>query len=402
MALPMGESQQILKCAAAGSQEPDLDAAVAQITATLQADLAGHPADLTFAFVSHHHRDSFPRLAAAIQRTLPSRVLLGATADAVVNLDQEWEQGPALSIWTASLPESTLIPFRVSFESTPDGIVSTGIPDHLEEFSDRLRGILVLGEPYSSAPHALIERFADDCPGVPVVGGMASGGRAPGENRLWYADQEIQEGTIGVALVDGPRMQTLVSQGCRPVGEPFVVTNAEKNVVLEMGGKPALQRVQEVYQAASPKDRQLLESGLHLGVAMTEYRDTFGRGDFLIANVLGADRVSGAIATGQFVRKGQTVQFHIRDAESADADLSEMLSTLERQPGTDYAGGLLFSCNGRGTRMFPAPHHDAAAIQNALGPLALSGMFAAGEFGPVGPQTYLHGYTASLALFTSP
>lgn len=401
MAHPMGETQRILKCAAAGSQEPDLSTAVSQISETLLADLAGLPADLTFVFVSHHHRDSFPSLAASIQRSLPSRVLLGATADAVVNLDQEWEQGPALSVWTASLPDSTLIPFRVSFESTPDGIVSTGIPDHLENFSDRLRGMLVLGEPYSSAPHALIERFADDCPGVPVVGGMASGGRAPGENRLWFADHEIHEGTIGVALVDGPRMQTLVSQGCRPVGEPFVVTNAEKNVVLELGGKPALQRVQEVYQAASAKDRQLLESGLHLGVAMTEYRETFGRGDFLIANVLGADRVSGAIATGQFVRKGQTVQFHIRDAESADADLTEMLSNLKQQAATDYAGGLLFSCNGRGSRMFPTAHHDAAAIQRALGPLPLSGMFAAGEFGPVGPQTYLHGYTASLALLTS-
>lgn len=387
-----------MKFAAACSQEPNLTAAIAAAQRELIDRLEG-AADLTMVFVSHDHRADFPTLAARLQESFPSRVLLGSVGETIIAGESEWESGPAIAIWSATLPEYQLRPFAMEFESTPDGVVCSGIPEDLADEADRVRAFLLLGEPYTSAPHAVIDRFGDEFPNAPVIGGMASGASRPGENSLFFSHDAIPAGAVAVALLDGPPVHTLVSQGCRPVGETYVITRAERNVVLELGGKPALHRVQEVYQGASAGDKKLLESGLHLGVAMSEYRDSFGRGDFLVANVLGADRNSGAIATGHHVRKGQTVQFHVRDAASADADLTGLLERAKAAHPGGVDGALLFSCNGRGTRMFPEPNHDAAAIQRVLGPVPLAGMFAAGEIGPVGKQTYMHGFTASAALF---
>jgi small ligand-binding sensory domain FIST len=192
---------------------------------------------------------------------------------------------------------------------------------------------------------------------------------------------------------------TLVSQGCKPIGSTYVVTRAERNVIFELGGRPAMERLQELYPTLSPQDQQLIEQGLLVGLAMSEYQERFRRGDFLITNVMGAHRESGAILLGNLVRTGQTVQFHVRDAKTADEDLRHMLGQLDQSSDRRFAGGLLFSCNGRGTRMFPEPHHDAQGIRKALGPLPLAGLFAAGEIGPVGGRNYIHGFTASLALF---
>ncbi|MBI1345304.1 hypothetical protein GC163_03360 [bacterium] len=388
-----------MKCAAAMSQEVDAADAVAATMRQVKEQLGAAEADLTLVFISHDHRRAFPEIAAWIQAELPSKVLLGATAEAVVGGEREIEQGPVVSIWSAVRPQSEFVPFTIEFERTPDGVISTGIPEELVDLVDRMRAILLIAEPYSSAPPALLERFGDDCPGVPIIGGMASGASVAGENRLFFGRSMYQEGAIGVAILDGPPIRTVVSQGCRPLGNPYVITKAERNVALELGGKPALQRAQEVYEAASAADRQLLEQGLHLGVAMSEYRDKYGQGDFLVANVLGADRSSGAIAVGHQLRTGQTVQFHVRDADSADADLRQLLQGLRDNVSASLVGSLLFSCNGRGTRMFPVNHHDAATIQQLLGPTPLAGMFANGEFGPVSGQNYIHGFTASIAIF---
>jgi small ligand-binding sensory domain FIST len=201
-----------------------------------------------------------------------------------------------------------------------------------------------------------------------------------------------------VVLQGGPRVRTVVSQGCRPIGDTMVVTKAEGNLILELGGRGALPRLEQTYAGLSEPDRALLRNGLHLGIAMTEYREQFARGDFLITNVISADRETGALAIGNLVRPGQTVQFHVRDSQTAHQDLQELLTRLQadRPPG---GGALLFSCNGRGSRLFSQPNHDAGLVQEICGPLPLAGFFARGELGPVGKRNFIHGFTASLALF---
>jgi small ligand-binding sensory domain FIST len=205
----------------------------------------------------------------------------------------------------------------------------------------------------------------------------------------------VDEGAVGVFVDGGIEVRTIVSQGCRPIGRPYVVTRAEGNLIAELGGKPAIERLQELASAASEEERELLRSGLHVGLVVDEHKAEFERGDFLVRNLLGADESSGALAVGEHVSVGQTVQFHVRDAGAADEDLRELLTGVD----VDADAALLFTCNGRGRHLFTVPDHDAGMVEKLLGPIPLAGAFCAGEIGPVGGRNFLHGFTASLALF---
>jgi small ligand-binding sensory domain FIST len=237
--------------------------------------------------------------------------------------------------------------------------------------------------------------------GVPVIGGMASAAHRPGENVLFYNDGSVNEGLVGVSLSGGDlEVQTVVSQGCRPVGKTFVITRSKDNVIFTLGGKPALMALRDAIMEMPAGDRELLENGLFVGRAISEYKERFGRGDFLVRNVMGVDNDSGAIAVGELVRTGQTVQFHVRDAATASEDLGLMLAPQQLAGPAPLTGALLFSCNGRGTRLFDRPCHDVSAARAALpAGAAVAGFFAAGELGPVGGRNFIHGHTASFALF---
>ena len=314
---------------------------------------------------------------------------------------REYEGGPALSIWCGVMPGADLLPFQLELVETPDGFMCGGLPDDLGTRVDETRAVFFLGEPFSAGPqsvHSVLDLLDDELPNIPVIGGLASGGN-PGENRLFLNDREIDQGAIGVVLRGGPQVRTVVSQGCRPIGSPFVVTKSERNVVYELGGAPPMQRLQELYHLLPPRDQKLVEGGVHIGIALNEYQESFHRGDFLILNVVGVDKKTGALKAGGAIRVGQTVQFQIRDGETADADLKKLLERYSSDYRRLPAASLLFSCNGRGSRMFSGKDHDAALIQSHLGPLPLSGIFAQGELGPVGSKNYFHGFTASIALF---
>ncbi len=379
------------------SQQPQLRDAIQECVSALKSELGAAP-DLTFVFVSHHFEDEFPTLAGKIQEKLKSKVLLGCSGEAVIANHREFENGPALCLWSAILPQTEIVPWKVEFRETPDGVVCDGFPGDLGDHLAETRAVFALGEPFSSVPSALINVLESELHGVPVIGGMASGG-GPGQNKLFFGEQTVGEGAIGVVLRGGPAIRTIVSQGCKPIGTPFVVTKSERNVLYGLGGVPPLRKLEQLFSSLSERDQELAELGLFLGIAMNEYQASFERGDFLIANVLGADQKSGAVAIGNSVRVGQTVQFHLRDAATADEDLVQMLEREKATQQKSPAAGLLFSCNGRGTRMFPEPNHDAGVVQRILGPLPLAGLFAQGELGPVGGQNYIHGFTASLALF---
>jgi len=381
--------------AASASQLDDAAQAVDAVCREIRERLDGVPPDLVFVFTSRAHTRSLPRLGATIGEALSARHLLGCTAETVVCNAREYEEPPVLAVWAGHLPGATIDSFELQFERTPDGLLCGGIPE-LDDYPVGNTRVFLLADPFSCAVDTMLERFGEEYPGVPVIGGMASGGRQPGENRLFRDHERTLEGAVGVIVRGGPRVRTVVSQGCRPIGEPLVVTRAHRNVIEELGGRPPLTKFQEIYGVLPERDRDLVQRGLHVGVAMSELRERFTRGDFLITNVLGADKESGALAVGNYVRTGQTVQFHVRDHETADEDLRHLLENLETP---ESAAALLFSCNGRGTRLFPAPDHDATTLQEICGPLPLAGFFAQGELGPVGERNYIHGFTASVALF---
>jgi small ligand-binding sensory domain FIST len=291
--------------------------------------------------------------------------------------------------FAACLPGVELEPLVLTTESTPDGTAIVGWPDR-----DIEPDLLLLAvDPFTFPTDAFLQRVRDDRPDLTILGGFASGSNRPGGNRLLVDGQQWAQGAAGV-LLSGANATTVVSQGCRPIGDPFVVTRGERNFVAELGGRPALDRLRELADGASEDDRALLQQGgLQLGFVVDEHRAEFGRGDFLVRSVVGADRDTGAIAVGEQVAIGRTVQFHVRDAAAADDELRALLT------GREARGAVMFTCNGRGRGMFGEPGHDAGVVAELLGPIPLAGMFCAGEIGPVGGQNFLHGFTASLALF---
>ncbi len=232
-----------------------------------------------------------------------------------------------------------------------------------------------------------------------VIGGMASGSQVPRANQLVLDGQACSDGAVAMLLGGPLSISTVVSQGCRPVGRTMIVTKAEQNIIRELGRRPALEVLRDMFQELSSDDQRRIQDGLHIGRVINEYQGTFQRGDFLVRNVMGADD-SGAIQINDLVRVGQTVQFHVRDAETADEDLRSLLAARpsSRQP----VGALLFTCNGRGTHLFDQPDHDVSVIHEVCGPIPVAGFFAMGEIGPIGGQNFLHGFTASIVLFEQP
>jgi small ligand-binding sensory domain FIST len=371
--------------------------ALAQIREEIRVQLAG-AADLVLLFLSPHHADQLERVAAAVCDATRTQNLLGCTGESIVAGEQEIEGQPAIAVWVAQMPGVRVSPFHLSFERHSDGGLFTGWPRELSDSLPAGSTLLLLGEPFSFPADVLIAQLNESEPVVPVVGGMASGGWGPGQNRLLLGREVYDEGAVA-AVIEGPlRVRTIVSQGCRPIGRPFVVTKSDRNVILELSGQTAMQRLHEVYETLGEREKELVRSGLHVGRVLSEYQDEFRRGDFLVRNVVGADPKSGAIAIGDYVKTGATVQFHIRDADTADDDLRAMLADA-MDDGARPAGALLFTCNGRGTRLFPEDSHDARCVQAAFNGVPLAGFFAQGELGPVQNRNFLHGFTASLALF---
>ena len=377
------------KFAAALSQHPLATQAVGEVSGSILEQLQADDCDLAVCFASPHHVGAFEDIAAALHSILEPGVLVGGTAVAIVGGAREVEDAPALTVLGASLERTDLTPVALRVEETPDGMAVTGWPDAASD----ARTLLLFADPFTFPVDAFLERCNDDLPDLRIIGGLASAAAVPGGNRLVLDGEVLTGGAVGVLLDGDVEVRTLVSQGCRPIGRPFVVTKADRNFVEELGGKPAIERLQEVAAGATEEERALLRTGLHIGIVVDEHKAEFGRGDFLVRNLFGADQRTGALAVGDAVGVGQTLQFHIRDAGAADEDLRELLAAA------DASAALLFTCNGRGQHLFGVPDHDAGLVEQLLGEIPLAGAFCAGEIGPVGGRNFLHGFTASLALF---
>jgi small ligand-binding sensory domain FIST len=375
----------------------DPGAAATDATGQALAGLGGEPPSLAVVFTSPHHAAGAQAVLDAIQEAANPTGLIGCVAEAVVGGSREVEREPAVSVWLGALP-SGVETFHMEFVRTDSGGVFAGW-----QFADVPGGaVLLVCDPFSFPADLLLQHLNETAPDLPVVGGMASGASRTGQTQLFHDRSVVTSGAVGVMIPDAVAIRTLVSQGCRPIGQSFVVTRAEENMLFELGGRPPLKRLEETVDSLSAEDRELLTAGLHLGRVIDEYQPEYGTGDFLIRGVVGASPDNGSIAVADRLEVGQTVQFHVRDAVTADEELRTMLDrVIPGLPGRP-AGALLFTCNGRGSRMFAAPDHDAGMVSSYLSGAPLAGFFCAGELGPVGGKNFLHGFTASLAIFTEP
>lgn len=372
--------------AAALSEHPVAADAVGEVLGTL-VEQGGVAPDLAVVFVSSAHAEFAGEISAALHNVLKPAVLVGCSASAVIGGRREAEEGPALSVWASWT--GAVEPLRLETTRVDDGVAIQGVPADLDDGAT----LLLLADPFSFPTDGLVEELSTIRPDVTVVGGLASAATAPGENVLLLDDDVLHDGAVGAVIPRDLLVGPVVSQGCRPVGEPMVVTGADRQFLVELAGRPALERLNELVNALPPEDRALLANGVHLGIVIDEGRDNFEHGDFLIRNVLGGDKERGVLAVGEQVPVGTTVQFQVRDAGSADHDLNQLLD------GVRGDGALLFTCNGRGQHLFGTPDHDASTVVDRVGTEAVAGMFCAGEIGPVGGRSFLHGFTASVLVF---
>jgi small ligand-binding sensory domain FIST len=356
------------------------------------------PVDLGVLFFTAPLSPAARLLSEELRRRLQPRVWLGVSAEGVIGGDVEIERQPGAALLVGSLPGVELRPFHVGSSEWHELLANGERLQQRVGTGEGHRGQLLLGDPFTTPVDPLLSRL-DETRHAPSFGGMASGGGRPGSNVLLLQAQGHTEGLIGLGFGGAVEIGTVVSQGCRPVGEPMVITRVENDLVMELGRRPALPVVQEMLGRLTPAEMELLRtSGLFVGVVINEYQEQFGRGDFLVRGVLGGNPETGAVAIGDHVRAGQTIQLHVRDAATATEDLVSLLEPHAAKSAP--AGALLFSCNGRGTRMFDDPHHDVRTTHASLPGLPVAGFFAMGELGPVGGKSFIHGHTASLALFS--
>jgi small ligand-binding sensory domain FIST len=375
--------------AAALSEHPLPTHAVGEVVGEVLEALGPAP-DLAVLFVGAPHTGAMEDIAAAVRSLLDPTVLVACTTGTVVGGEREVEDLPALSLWAGQLPH--VAGYRLEAVPTPDGWTATGLPA-----GDELDGVdafLVVSDPFTFPVVDLLDTIERRVgPGIPVIGGQASAARGPGGNRLVLDGEVHADGAVAVAL-GGVDVSTLVSQGCRPIGEPMVVTRSRGSLIEELAGRSALERVQETVQALDVDDAHRAQQGLHLGRVVDERKAEYERGDFLVRGLRGADRRTGAIAIDDELEVGATIQLQVRDAQSAHEDLEHLLA------GRRADTALLFTCNGRGTHLFGVEDHDAQLLSDALGRAPVAGMSCAGEVGPIGGRSFLHTFTASVLLLS--
>ncbi len=391
--------------AAAMSTDADSQRAEEQVVEDVLSGLSGAPADLVCVFVSHHYGAALENLGPRLFKELGARALIGSSGVSIIGGAREIEQGPALSVWAGHMPRTDLRPFSSRLEMNAEGTGHfTGAPD----VRDPARAsVLLFADPYSFAADEYLATLDDRHPGVPVVGGMSSGGMGPGQNLLITERGLSSDGAVGVVLEGEVEVQSVVSQGCRPVGKPWVVTACDQNVVRTLASRPATEILFETLEGLSKEDRALFQNQPFVGLAIDPAKSSFERSDFLVRGIVGLEPKNKSFAVGDTLRRGQTLQFLVRDAQSASEDLLQLIRGRNQRAArtsnpADASGALLFSCNGRGTSMFEKPDHDITCVRSVLSEhLPIAGFFANGEFGPVGRRNFLHGFTASLALFSA-
>jgi small ligand-binding sensory domain FIST len=356
--------------------------------------------DIAFLFISSEFVEHYTHIVRRVRAQTRAKILIGCSGQGIVGTGQEVESVPSLSLLTLSLPDARLQAVRFTqemieeYERAEEWRGATGV------LPEDVNAWLIFADPFQMDCEGLIDGLMKAYPGLPMLGGLASYDQTVKRTYVFFNDDVFDEGGVGLAIGGAYSVLPLVSQGCEPIGEPWTITHVRDNGLIEkISNRPAYELLVDTFQELPAEMQRRAQSNLLVGLAADEYLDTFGRGNFLIRNLAGIDRRTGALAIGAYPRVGQTIQFQLRDARTADLDLRQLLQQTSAQLGDNQPiAGILCTCNGRGEGMFAARDHDAGLIEKELGPIPLAGLFCNGEIGPIGKKTFLHGFTASLGL----
>jgi small ligand-binding sensory domain FIST len=388
-----------MQFASALSHATETETAVTEVLETVTHRLSEKHAHLAFVFASPHHLKALPCLLPAIQERIATPTLLGCTGGGVIGDRREIENQPALALLVAHLPGVTITPFHIEQSELERSGPERDWQQRLSPSMGDEPAFVLLPDPFTIDVQKLLETFNRAFPQQTVLGGLASGGQSPGSCAL-FLNGEVVHGAVGVGLAGNFTLRTVVSQGCKPIGQPQVITRCEGQIIHELGGRPALTVLRETVAGLSDEDQALARTALLMGRVIDEYKTDLSRGDFLIRTFMGADPKSGAIAVGDVFRVGQTVQPHVRDAATAREDLQALMGALTPElAGRPAQGALIFSCNGRGAHLYGEPDHDSRVVAATTGAIPTAGFFCNGEIGPIGNTNFLHGFTASVGVF---
>jgi len=389
-----------MRWASALSREPRAAAAFDEAAGALEQQLEGSPPDLLLTFVSPDHASACEHIARLAVRRFARAKQVGCTAGGVIGAGHEAEEGPALSLTAGVLPGAVLSAFRVDTEGRlRSGAGAAPERDRVEGLPVEPPSLLLLADPFTLDVSSFIEEVDRAYPGAPKFGGLASGGREPMENRLLLGEEVHRTGGVGIAFSGDVAIETLIAQGCRPIGDPMLVTRCQHALLQELDGRPPLLVLSELYHQLDARDRELMQQSLFVGFEMQSGAVEYEPSELLVRNVLGADERTGALVVGAELRPMSVVRFMLRDAHSAEEELRRMLVRHRHASPDRPSGALLFSCVGRGAGLFGCPDHDTSLFEEQLGPTPLGGFFCNGEIGPVGGTTFLHGYTSAFAIF---
>jgi small ligand-binding sensory domain FIST len=363
--------------------------------------IEGIAADLVFVFASSEYVEHFEDIVRRVRRETETPLVIGCSGQGIVGTDQELEDLPSLSLLALSLPGTTLKPIHLTQAMLESCAHVQDWHDELGIEQDEVNAWLVFADPFRMDCEALVESFSRAYPGIPMIGGLASSSEEDRFTSIFLNEEVFTDGAVALAIGGEYTLLPLVSQGCEPIGEAWTITKVREHGLIEgISNRPAYQVLIDTFQTLSPELQRRAQRNLLVGLAANEYQDSFERGSFLIRELRGVDRRLGALAIAASPRVGQTIQFQMRDAASADLDLRSLLSQTKAQlQHNQPVAALLCTYAGRGIGMFAVPDHDAGVIARELGPIPVAGLFCNGEIGPLGSRTFLHSFTASIALF---
>ena len=390
-----------MKWSSAVSNDASLEKAVEECAASVLDGLGDRRPDLAFVFPSAAHAGAYDQVPDLVRRVLGDCPLLGCSGGGVIGAGREVEGGPGLALAAAALPEAELSLFHVENDGLPD---QDSPPERwwqlVGSHPDGEPDFVLLADPFSLASDRLIAGLDYAFPGSATIGGLASGAHSPGSNALYVGGEVRTSGAVGVAVAGSVTIDTVVAQGCRPIGGTMQITSCADNWLLKLDGKTPVEALMDVVGRLDERDRNLARHSLFLGIAMDRLNETPSMGDFLIRNIVGVDQSRGYLAVGEMPSEGQIVQFHLRDAQTSTEDLDALLSRYSiEHPIYEETGALLFSCLGRGLNLFGRSDHDTDMFREKVNAMPLTGFFCNGEIGPVGGATFLHGYTSSFGIF---
>ena len=327
-------------------------------------------------------------------------LLVGCSGAGLVAGDSEMEDQPGLALALYHLPGAVLQAVRFTQEEVQAATGTNYWPTETGTAPKATHGWLAFLDPFTMDCERWLRDFDAAYAPRPIVGGLASGNHSEQDTQIYLNGEVFNEGGVAVAVGGEVTLTGVIAQGCTPIGETWTLTGVERNIIHGIANRRAYDVLSDTWKALSTEEQRKTQGNLFIGLVVNEYLDEFHRGDFLVRNVLGADPNSGAIAVGALPRAGQIIQFQRRDAATASLEMAELLARAkDKLTGATILGGCLCCCNGRGKGLFETPSHDAKMVQQQLGPFGLAGFFCNGEIGPVGEKSFLHGNSASLALF---